>query len=196
MLIAPLAAAATFQSPHALRSQNMVIPMSFVLGLGVVEFFAFFKNNPLSKIAFWGAFVYFFAVYSYQYFVTYPRLLPYAWQYGFEQIASYTAKNGYKYEKIVITDRYDQPYILMAFYLKFPPERMQKEVKMTPRDKFGFSTVQKLDKYEFRTIDFGADSKLQNTLIISADEPVDDKMVIDEIKDPAGKVMYKIVATP
>jgi len=194
-MVAPLAASLTFQSPHALRSQNLVVPASLVIAFG---FWGVIKNLK-SKIApimvFTLAILYFFAIYLHQYFYVYPRTLPYAWQYGFDHIADFVKQNGQKYQKIIITDRYDQPYILMAFYLRIPPEKMQNEIVMTPRDKFGFSTVRKLDKFEFRAINWSEDKNSQNTLIISADEPVDEGAVIDTIKDPAGNTMYKILST-
>lgn len=191
--VSPVAAALTFQSPHALRSQNMVVPVSFVIISG---FWGLIKSSKLKKfftVCFVATTLYFCAIYLHSYYYDYPRQLPYAWQYGFDQIASYIEANQQKYDKIIITDRYDQPYILLAFYLKYPPQKMQQNIVMTPRDKFGFSTVRTLEKYEFKTVDFSEDIKNKNTLIISADEPVDDKYLIDTIKDPAGKPMYKIL---
>lgn len=198
-LISPLAAALTFQSPHALRSQNMVVPLSLITALGVYEFFEFTKKHKLISVlsscflVLLSAFG--VAQYLHQYYVHYPKELPYAWQYGFDQIADYVKKNYDNYDKFIITDRYDQPYVLMAFYLKYPPEKLQSQLVMTPRDKFGFSTVKNFDKYHFKTINYGEDKKSPNTLIIAADEAVDSKDVIDTIKDPAGKDMYKIIST-
>lgn len=198
-LIAPLAAALTFQSPHALRSQNMVIPLTIISALGIYEFFEFIKKYKLVSIL--SSFVLVFlsafgvTMYLHQYYSHYPKELPYAWQYGFDQIADYVTKNYDKYDKFIITDRYDQPYILMAFFLKYPPQKLQSQMVMTPRDKFGFSTLRNFDKFEFRAINYDQDKNLSNTLIISADEPVDDKMVTSTILDPSGKPMYKIIPT-
>lgn len=195
LLVAPLAASLTFQSPHALRAHNMVIPLSIILGLGVLELFNYFKKN-LAVLGILGILnVYFFAIYLHQYFYVYPRVLPFAWQYGFDQIASYIKENEDKYDKIIITDRYDQPYILIVFFQKYPPQKLQNELVMTPRDKFGFSTVRNLGKYEFKRVNFSQDMSSPNTLIIAADESVDDSKVIDTIKDPAGNIMYKILST-
>ncbi len=195
-LVAPLAASLTFQSPHALRSHNFVVPASLVIAFGFWGLVKNLKQKFIASIIFVVFLLYFFAIYLHQYFVVYPKVLPYAWQYGFDHIAAYVKENGSKYDKIIITDRYDQPYILMAFYLQIPPEKMQKEIVMTPRDKFGFSTVRKFDKFEFKAVNWDEDKKNQNTLIISADESVDDKYLIDTINDPAGKTMYKIITTP
>ena len=194
-LVAPLAAALTFQSPHALRSQNLVVPASLVIAFGFWGLVKNLKNKVLPTVFFVFLTFYFGAVYLYQYYSVYPKVLPYAWQYGFDQIAGYVKTNGDQYDKIIITNRYDQPYILMAFFLRYPPQKMQSEIVMTPRDKFGFSTVNNLGKFEFKSINFDQDIKSPNTLIVSSDEGVDDRYVIDTIKDPAGNIMYKLIST-
>jgi 4-amino-4-deoxy-L-arabinose transferase-like glycosyltransferase len=201
-LISPLAASLTFQSPHALRSQNMVIPLTLLCSLGIVTTLDFLKKIslplvlPLFSLLLCLSGSYYFARYLHLYYVHYPKELSYAWQYGFDQIASYTQENYDKYDHIIISDRYDQPYILMAFFLKYPPQKLQQELVMTPRDQFGFSTARKLGKYEFRAINYGEDKKLKNTLIVSADESVDDKAVINTVYDPLGTPMFKFIATP
>ncbi len=200
-LIAPLAAALTFQSPHALRSQNMVIPLTLISALGLSVFLKLVSRINLKPILPLVSSIllilggYSVARYFHLYYVHYPKELSYAWQYGFDQIAIYAKANYDKYDRIVISDRYDQPYILMAFFLKYPPESLQKEMVMTPRDKFGFSTLRKFGKFEFRSIDYGQDKKLTNTLIIAADEAIDNEDVIYSIYDPAGHPMYKFIST-
>jgi len=201
LLIAPVAAALTFQSPHALRAQNMVYPLTLITAIGLLEFLLFIKSlgirtllvisySTLAILAAYDA-----ARYLHQYYLHYPKELPYAWQYGFAQIAAYTKEHERDYDRIIISDRYDQPYILMAFFLKYPPDKLQQEIVLEPRDKFGFSTVRKFGKYEFRRIDYGQDEKIKNVLIIAADEPVDNNDIIYHLKDPAGRVMWRF-ATP
>lgn len=200
-LTAPFAAALTFQSPHALRAQNMVIPFTIITAGGLAMTLKFFNEHKLKWLLPVFSLItillglYSVARYLHLYYVHYPKELPYAWQYGFDQIADYIKTNGDRYDKIVISDRYDQPYILMAFFLKYPPETLQKELVMTPRDKFGFSTVRNYGKYEFRKINYDTDKNLKNTLIMAADEPVDDKAIIYSINNPAGNPMYKFIST-
>jgi len=200
-LVAPVAAAMTFQSPHALRAQNMVIPLSIIMGLGllaIVSTINGFKIKPVSIILnFTIIAIGIFSVsqYLHLYYVHYPNELSFAWQYGFDQIAQYTKANYDKYDTIIISDRYDQPYILMAFFLKYPPQTLQSELVMTPRDKFGFSTVRKFGKYEFRSINYNEDKKLPNALIVAADESVDDGQVFHSVIDAGGKTMFKFIST-
>ena len=199
-LIAPLAAALTFQSPHALRSQNMVIPLSVITALGITSVYSIVLRYrktliyPLVSI-FFLLLSYDFGHYLHAYFLHYPKELPYAWQYGFDQIASFVKENYDKYDKIIISDRYDQPYILMAFFLEYPPQTLQKEIVLTPRDKFGFSTVRNFGKMEFRSINFGEDRKIPSALILEADEGVDEKQVVHIIYDPNGKQMYRFAVS-
>ena len=195
-LVSPIAAALTFQAPHALRAQNMVIPLTLITALGVISLSHYISR--FSKVfitilvaIFFLLLSYDFGTYLHAYFLHYPKELPYAWQYGFDQIAQYAGDNYDKYDKIIISDRYDQPYILMAFFLKYPPQVIQKELVMTPRDKFGFSTVRQFGKFEFRAINFGEDRKIPNALILEAGEGVDEKQVVYTIYDPAGKQMYR-----
>jgi len=200
-IISPLAAAFTFQSPHALRSQNMVIPLTFISAFGLLMFIEIVKSAKnkyltiIISILMWILGIYSVGQYLHQYYLHYPKELSYAWQYGFDQIADYTKENYDKYDKIIVSDRYDQPYILMAFFLKYPPQTLQKEMVMTPRDKFGFSTCRQFGKFEFRAIDYDKDKLLPNTLIIAADESVDDKAIIHTIKDMGGKILFKFIST-
>jgi hypothetical protein len=201
LFVAPLAAALTFQSPHALRAQNMVIPLTITTAIGIYEFLSFIYSAKIKYLLATSFLLlatisaYELARYLHEYYVHYPKELPYAWQYGFDRIAEKVKSYGDKYDKIIISDRYDQPYILMAFYLRYPPEKLQKELVLTPRDKFGFSTVRNFGKFEFHRIDWGVDSQSPNTLIVATDEGAPNEKAIDTIKDPAGKVMYRFFDT-
>jgi 4-amino-4-deoxy-L-arabinose transferase-like glycosyltransferase len=195
--LAPLAAALTFQSPHALRAQNMVYPLSIITALGLYQCLSVIRSLGFrtllvisySTLAILTA--YEVSRYLHQYYIHYPKELAYAWQYGFDQIADYVAQHESEYDKIIISDRYDQPYILMAFFTKYPPVKLQREIVLEPRDKFGFSTVRRFGKFEFHRIDYGQDEKNKNVLIIAADEPVDNNDIIYTIKDPAGNIMWR-----
>ncbi len=200
LFISPLAAALTFQSPHALRAQNMVYPLAIITALGLFKFLSFISSLNLKLLTtiyllLITMFGYNFSRYLHQYYVHYPKELPYAWQYGFDQIGALAKSRYDSYDRIIISDRYDQPYILLAFFSKYSPQTLQKEIKLTPRDKFGFSTVTNFGKYEFHRIDWGKDSRTANALIITADEKAPDDLAIGRILDPAGRTMYRIYDT-
>jgi len=199
LFISPIAAALTFQSPHALRSQNMVYPLIIITAVGLYQSAILLREK--GKLFFLSLLLiatllsgYELARYLHEYYVHYPKELAYAWQYGTDQVSDYAQKRLNQYDHIIISDRYDQPYILIAFFQKLSPAIMQK-TPLTPRDRFGFSTVRELGKYRFHRIDWGIDSQSPNTLIIAADEGAPDEQAIAKIYDPAGKTMYRIFDT-
>jgi len=199
-MIAPLAAALTYQSPHALRSENMVIPLSLITALGLNSIVASAVKLPrLLAVVVLGLLVFFqgygLARYLHMYYVHYPKELPYAWQYGFSEIADYLRTNGSTYDHIVISDRYDQPYILIAFFLQYDPAKLQQELVMSSPDNYGFSTGRRLGKFEFRSIKYDQDKLLPNTLLVSADEVVDDSKVVYQVKSPLGDSLFKFIST-
>lgn len=211
LLIAPVAAALTFQSPHALRSQNMVIPLVIISAFGFVTLVDWISYQIKSRnfrglgsiqlpgllYGFFGLLiVWSFARYQYLYWVHMPREYPFSSQYGFEELMSYVNENYDRFDKIIITDRYDQPYILTLFYLNYPPEQFQHEHELSGRDGFGFSTVRNFDKFQFVSLGEWSDivSNNQNTLIVGTDEEVPDEAnIVREVLFPNGKPAFQIV---
>lgn len=182
LTIAPVASALTFQSPHAIRALNMVIPLEIIAAYG-------FLNIWKSKIVNRGfvllfhcfivlALVWNFSFYLHQYYIHTPQTYPAAWEYGFRELVDYVKSNEGKYDKIYVTNKYDQPYILFAFYLKYSPEEFQKEAKLTARDQYGFSTVESFGKYHFSSIDSGNLPRGGKTLIVGAPNEIPDSATI------------------
>ncbi len=143
LVIAPTAAALTFQSPHALRAHNMVIPLTMISAYGLVNLVSWLqtKNLKIGVLILIALCVWQFARYEHMYWDHMTKEFPFSSQYGVKELISYIRDNNEKYNKIIITDRYDQPYILFLFYLKYSPAQFQSEHQLTPRDQFGFSTV-------------------------------------------------------
>lgn len=182
LLIAPLASSLTFQSPHAIRSLNMVIPLVIICAFGFWQTWLWVKQKTKSVLICF--LVYLFALipwnFSYflhQYFVHYPQVYPAAWEYGFKDLTAYLQERGGVFERVYITSKYDQPYILLAFYLKYPPEVFQKEAVLTPRDQYGFSTVEHFGKYYFGPVAEQL-GKHSSTLIIGTPDEIPDSATI------------------
>jgi len=172
LLIAPIASSLTYQAPSALRALPMVIPLSILIALGIYSFFSLFKNKKVLRvisIIFIIIYGYFIAFYFNAYFIHYSKRYPYAWEYGFDQIVSYLEEQKDKYGQIYVTNKYDQPYILFLFFSKYPPEKIQQEIKLTTPDQYGFSTVLNFDKYNFQKIEW--DKIPSNSLVVTSDEP-------------------------
>ncbi len=155
LLVAPSAAALTFQAPHALRSHNMIIPLVIISSFGFMELIGWLWRKNLKAVA-WILVIFIvwqFARYEHMYWVHMAKEYPYSSQYGVKELVSYISGGKEKYQNIVVTDRYDQPYILFLFYTKFDPTVFQREHELTGKDKFGFSTVRSFDNYRF--VSFG-----------------------------------------
>lgn len=202
LVVAPVAAALTFQAPHALRSQNMVIPLVMIAAIGFVSIgdwmgkienkkIKVFGYLTLALVVSWG-----FARYEHMYWTHMSKEYPFSSQYGVKEMVSYVSQNEAKYNDIFITNKYDQPYILYLFYTKYPPKDFQGHHNLSTRDGFGFSTVPDFDKYHFGAIDL---TSLQNiypgSLIIGApDEIPKSANVIKKIYGSNGYEYFDIVA--
>jgi len=132
--------------------------------------------------------------YLHEYYIHYPQTYPAAWEYGFDQLVNYIKPIQDKYDKIYVTDKDDQPYILFLFYLKYPPAQFQKEVVLTPRDQFGFSTVMDFSNFHFNKINWDEIKDEKNILVIgTSDEIPNGANIIKVINFPNGQPAFKIV---
>jgi 4-amino-4-deoxy-L-arabinose transferase-like glycosyltransferase len=170
LLISPLASSLTFQAPSALRALPLVIPLSILIGIGIDTLFNEYLKKKIIR-----NFVIIFLVLSYvlsiiYYFDSYynhaPKRYYFAWNSGFSKIVTFIESEKSKYNQVYITDKYDQPYILYLFFSHYPPQNIQSQIKLTPPDKFGFSTVLTIDN-----LNFGIPKEIpKNSLIIEASD--------------------------
>lgn len=199
LIIAPTAAALTFQSPHALRAHNMIIPLTIVSAYGLVNLVGWLQMKNL-KLGVWllvGLLVWQFTRYEHMYWGHMTKEYPFSSQYGVKELVGFIKEGGEKYQKIVITDRYDQPYILFLFYLKYSPEKFQLEHQLTPRDQFGFSTVRDFGKYTFVSVSNWNDIRVKypNSLIGGTDEEIPEEAnIMKEIYGTNGYKYFQVVA--
>ena len=195
LIVAPSAAALTFQSPHALRAQNMVVPITIISAYGLAKTLSWLQTQKkyiftvvlasLIIIVAWNV-----TRYLHMYWVHMAKEYPFSSQYGVKELVSYISENSNEFEKVIVSDRYDQPYILFLFYLKYSPIKFQPDHVLTPRDTYGFSTVGKFDKFVFKKIDWDNDKLIYpRSLIVGTDEEIPDEANI--IKEVYGTNDYK-----
>jgi len=204
LFISPIAAAFTFQSPHALRSQNMVIPITVIVSFGLYKFIEVINFHLKKKyikdlikvLAFIGI-LWQTAMYLHMYWIHMAKEYPYSSQYGVKELVEYVKQNQDNQKNIVVTDRYDQPYILFLFYLKYSPEKFQNDHVLTSRDQYGFSTVRKFDKYVFVSItDWDKlREEYRDSLVAGTDEEIfTGTNVVKRIYFPNGGSAFEIIA--
>jgi 4-amino-4-deoxy-L-arabinose transferase-like glycosyltransferase len=202
LVIAPVAAALTFQSPHALRAENMVIPLVVISAIGARQILAWSgRKRVLGRISVVGFIILlsiFLARYLHMYYVHMAKEYPFSSQYGVEELVSYlTSGISDKYKKVVVTDRYDQPYILFLFYLKYDPAKFQTDHSLTSRDQYGFSTVRTFDKYVFISIhDWDSlRTEYRDSLVVGTDEEIfEGTNVVKEIHGANGYKYFQVIA--
>ena len=202
LAVAPIASALTFQSPNALRAANMAVPLSITSSFGAFFLFEFFSRKGvytriLGVLLMGVVIVFFVARFLHQYYIHLPKQYGLEWEYGFGQMIDFVKENQGKYKKVVITNRYDQPYILTLFYLRYDPKLYQMEPKtQSIIDKFGFTTVNSFDKYEFRHIGPEEIKTARETLFIGTAEEIPEGVpVLKTINFPNGQPAFKIVET-
>ena len=197
LIFAPLASSLTFQAPSALRSLPLVIPLSLFISLGLYHTLIYISrlSNYLLKYLSYLIVIFIIIVsvifYLDSYYIHSPARYPQAWNYGFSQLVNYFQKNPTT-DPVYITNKYDQPYIMILFYTKYPPHLIQKEIKLTTPDQFGFSTVTHFGNYYFQKIIW--EDIPENSVIVASDEeipiaPTD--IIYFPNHQPALKIYYK-----
>lgn len=184
-------AAITKEVPHALRSIAAAPFISIISAIGVCFF--------LSRVQFKGALLILLSVfllsfgYYFKIFISdYPKLSSTDWQLGYKVIFTKYQHDFNNYDKIIISDKYAQPYIFALFYLKYDPEKFRSEVIYNNVDKWGFSTVNSFGKFIFSPVNKNnlPEGKL---LVFSAPgESFDYINYVDEIKNLDGTTAFYV----
>lgn len=208
IITAPLASSMTYQTPHAVRALSMVIPLTLIMAYGFYLILSFSFNfhtrfKSLGKYLKIGSIVVLFAFLTFEfvhyqesYYNHYPKRYHLSWEYGFDQMVDKLGKYEHDYQKVVITDRYDQPYILVLFYKRFDPAKYQSQAILSPRDKFNFGTVRSFEKYEFREITKDEVMKSKGILFIGTGEQIPkDAQIIDQVNFPNGEPAFIFAKT-
>lgn len=197
ILTAPLASSMTYQTPHAVRALSMIVPLTLIVSFGFVSMLRLIRVRK-TKIAVGIILLvilsFEFARYLESFYILYPKRYPLSWEYGFSEMIEKLEKYERDAEKIVITDRYDQPYILMLFYKKYDPVKYQPQAVLSERDKFNFGTVRGFDKYEFHKVTKEEINKSSNTLFIATPEEAGETSnEIDRVYFPNGEKAFIFV---
>lgn len=151
LLVSPIPAALTKESPHALRSIAALPFYAITAGMGLEYLILKYKKYSSTILVLTSIlFLLFFESYLMRYFSDYPTLSSGDWQFTYKQVFEKYKRGPVGNRKIIISDEYAQPYIFALFYLKYDPEEFRKTVKYNPPDKWGFSLVSSFANFEFR----------------------------------------------
>ncbi len=187
LAVAPLASALTTQTPHAVRSLLMVIPLEIIAAYGIIHLIKALKKHLYILV-----FICLFAIgnffyYLDLYYIHTPIERSHDWQYGYKEVVEKVEKYEADVERIVVTNKYDQPHIFFLFYNGVDPSWYQ-TVAENGSNGFG--------KYVFRKVEYAKESHFPNTLVIGVPEEIPaDAPKIDEVKFLNGKTAFILVKT-
>lgn len=144
LLLAPIPAAMTFETPSAIRSILMMVPLALLISLGLETAKKF---RPLIGLLFGLNLIYYLDAY----FVHLPVHQPYEWQGGYKELVQKVNQLMPNYDKALITDSRGTAYIYWLFYNQVDPAKWQQQSKQaqTLPDKFGFTSINQLDNLYF-----------------------------------------------
>lgn len=199
LIVAPVASGLTFQTPNAIRAHNMIIPLSLISGFGLyclIEWILRLKRLKVASLILLSLVVLFsFVHFLGAYFIELPKQSALEWGYGFPQVADYINQNENKYQTIILTKRYSQPYMMLLFFTQFDPSEYQKLPKTMGNSEFGYLNVAAFGKYQFKTID-AKDFNQKDTLIIGTQNEIGNRAnVIKTVDYPNGQPAFIFVET-
>lgn len=131
MLLAPIPAAITRESPHVLRSIFMLGSIQILVGLGIVDFVVWiktrFKIREIWGMGVIGVLILVNAgIYFNSYFFEYPKEYSQSWQYGYKEAVEFVrSKPNVDERPVFITKKYGEPHIFYLFYTKYDPAKYQ-----------------------------------------------------------------------
>lgn len=186
------------------RALNLTFPFALLEGFGLyylikkvseVTKFATVLVASMSLLIIFGN----LGLYLDYYFLHAPIENSAGWLYGYKQ-AILQIPDFSKYDKVIFSDTYGQPYIYYLFYTKYPPEKFQPQAILEQKT-VDVGTVRKIDNIEFRPIYWPQDRGLKNTLFIGDEFDLPEQDLITEsktkkmgeIKFQDAKIAFKIV---
>ncbi len=196
-LVAPIASAISSGTPHPVRALLYLPTFQIFTSIGIFRFFkasSSIKFKHLAYVLFVSLFSLNFIYYLHQYYVHTPVEYSSGWQYGYREVFKELAVLEPKYKKIIVTYKYDQPYILYLFYNKIDPSWYQKNWDFLKN-----GSVERdsriIGKYEFRNINWNEDRKLDKTIIVGTSGEIPSNVSsTQEVKFLDGSIAFKIVA--
>jgi 4-amino-4-deoxy-L-arabinose transferase-like glycosyltransferase len=154
-LLSPIASALVGQA-QIVRASPVVLFTAIFVATGISQIYSFFSKKSHKLYFSLGLTlltIFSLAVYTVDYWFIYPAKFDnVAYQLN-PNIATEIYQNEAKYDKIIINDKFNDPYIFFAFYNKIDPTYLQNNITRSAPDKFNFEHPISLGKIERGNID-------------------------------------------
>lgn len=199
LIIAPIPAALSIPSPHALRSLNMLPVLQILTAFGLVFIFYYLKGKlRIGYVIFLAVIIaLYFSRYLFAYY-DYTAIKKSAdWADGYKQLATYVFENENDYEKVIISGHFWQPYVYFLFYKSYDPKLFQEKGSKSGFDKYIFGgTSWDMNGKELGDQDLEKLAGSRNILI--ALSPIEYKLqkdnieVVKEVKNHNNELVFII----
>jgi len=206
LLVSPFPAAITRDPFTTIRALPMVIPLSFIVSLGLVRSYQVISPvfRKVALIGFGIVIIYSLVnLYSSAIVLNERFRAPY-WDYGWQQVVDRLNTLDPKLP-VVIDNARAEPYSQILFFTKFNPEQYQRENFEVPLSAYytdlSRNPIKKIGRITVRPITWEPDLIEEQYLVgdaiaISRQQINENKMtLVDEINYPDGTPAYRIVLT-
>jgi len=183
-LLAPIPAALTTGTPHALRSLPMVLGLSIFAGYGLFNFWEKWRLKKVLRnillilliliinfhlIQFW-----------YYYWHEYRLVAEDQWQYGYEDLMQYLNKVSQDFDIILVTRDFGRPAMYYWFFNQIDPNLVQSWDSIAPKDQGEY--------LQFENIYFGIKPQTTGKLLQVEVDPLAQQV--------ATKIIYNLKNEP
>lgn len=194
LIASPLASALTIATPHAIRANLMVIPLTILSAIGLWRSYIHLRSKKILLAASGLLLAFFITRYLLQYHLIYPKNTAHDWQYGFSKVVDYLKNHNQENLPVVVSfsdHTFDQPHIFFMFYLKVDPQEYQEKWAHQPFNRF----YRSFDNYQFREVIWEKDQNLKDVYIVTNTwgMPSNPRGLVNEISFPNGEVAFKII---
>ncbi len=192
ILIGLIPAGTARETPHALRTLNILPAPQILVAIGIVSGCSWIKQKRLYLSVLIISYSLLITSYLHTYHSHYPRQWAASWQYGYKQLVQEVTKIEDDYDKIFITRTYGRPYIYFLLYQQYDPEAYWTQ-RNAERDWFGFWTVNGFGKYIFGNHPSLEERGEERWLIVSGPDglPAEGRK-LSEITFPNGELSFEI----
>lgn len=199
IVITVLLASLTNVIPHPTRLFSIVIPLTLFSAYGAVFLLSKVLSIPYKKFRYMTIGVicvmvlFSFVHYMVTYFVYFPIQYSKTWRAKDKELAQQLQQLEPTADKIIINKDSEFLYTSLLFYTAYDPQKVHKHAVYGKNGLL--TTLEKLQKYEFREINWDQDRGLTNTIIVSSKDIPEDEKLIKVFKYPTKPVVMYVNGT-
>ena len=145
LALAIVPSAIAHQTPHALRTLQILPTYQIIISLGLVSLLA---DRPNLKPLLFTAYLLSFGYYLNLYYFYYPFTWSPSWQYGYKQLVAYTEAVKDQYDQVFIPQDLGRPHTYVLLYGRYDPRQYLRD-RDAGIDIFGFTFTNGFGKYRF-----------------------------------------------